>query len=211
MHRLARPRTKPRGMPPYSAVCIRNLRVNPYKFWETDAPVQREDRVVVSIRRQRIRQGNAVVDAGVSRQQIGMDLSHEPGLRPRSADDRLERGRRNVGRNIDQGRCRPGCRRAPSATRAREVATTWAAGTGRPTANTSWSAPRRVLEKGADAFQHDEAGLESTWRCYCDQCVNGFPDWLKQNVAADTLAEMGIAEVSSFDYRVSRESGKSLQ
>jgi len=40
LHQLARSRLKPRGMPPYSAVCIRNLRVNPYKFWETDAPLQ---------------------------------------------------------------------------------------------------------------------------------------------------------------------------
>jgi hypothetical protein len=206
MHQLARPRVKPRGMPPYSAVCIRNLRVNPYKFWETDAPLREK---IESL----YRSEGSGFDKGTL---WSMQAFHANKLEwtYRMNPDFAKEARKiafSVGGAMSGGTSVKAAAAldVDGKPQARTHGSRDYLGCGNRAAYCKHQLERavEVLQKGADAFQHDEAGLESTWRCYCDECVNGFPAWLKRNVSADALVKMGIAKVSNFDYRAAEDAG----
>ncbi len=48
---------------------------------------------------------------------------------------------------------------------------------------------------GSKMLFRDEAG------CFCDDCNQGFNDWLQANYSSQELSDMGISDLGSFDYR----------
>ena len=207
MHQLARPRLKSRGMPPYSAVCIRNLRVNPYKVWETDVPLKEKVKSLYRSEGSGFEKGTLWSMQAFHANKLEWTYRMNPDFAREARKIAFcVGGAMSGGTSIEaaaaldlDGKPQPrghgsrdylGCANR-SAYRKHQL-----------------DRAVKVIEKGADAFQHDEAGLESTWRCYCDECVNGFPAWLKRNASAAALTELGIAEVSSFDYRAFVRAGK---
>lgn len=63
---------------------------------------------------------------------------------------------------------------------------------------------KRALDIGADSFQHDDVlemanGVPAY--CYCKWCMDGFSKYLKRNLSANELKELGISNINKFNYR----------
>jgi hypothetical protein len=207
LHQLARSRLKPRGMPPYSAVCIRNLRVNPYKFWETDAPLQEKIESLYRSEGSGFEKGTLWSMQAFHANKLEWTYRMNPHFAREARKIAFSVGGAMSGGTSIEAAAALDVDGEPQP---RGHGSRDYLGCANRSAYRKHQLDRavKVIEKGADALQHDEAGLESTWRCYCDECVNGFPAWLKRNASADALTELGIAEVSSFDYRAFVRAGK---
>ena len=62
-----------------------------------------------------------------------------------------------------------------------------------------------AVEAGADVLQRDEPRqnmLALRWGgCFCEFCCRGFRDWLREHGDPEGLAELGVTDLDSFDYR----------
>ena len=61
------------------------------------------------------------------------------------------------------------------------------------------------IDAGASMIQRDE-GIGNAYRpnyggCFCDHCVRGFRDYLRETQSAAQLAALGVVDVAAFDYR----------
>jgi len=62
-----------------------------------------------------------------------------------------------------------------------------------------------AVRAGVDGIHIDDhLGSSNTYwldGCFCENCVAGFRDYLRDNVPPERLAELGIADLAAFDYR----------
>ena len=61
------------------------------------------------------------------------------------------------------------------------------------------------INAGATMIQRDEgtgnASRPNYGGCFCDHCVRGFREYLRETLMAEQLEELGIADIGTFDYR----------
>jgi len=65
---------------------------------------------------------------------------------------------------------------------------------------------KTYIDAGATMIQRDE-GVGNAYRpsyggCFCDHCMRGFRGFLRERLTAEELAELGVTDISTFDYRV---------
>ena len=65
---------------------------------------------------------------------------------------------------------------------------------------------KRYIDAGVESMQRDDPGsLHDCARrgtgCFCTYCMAGFRDFLSKNLSKKQLVELGVEDVSSFDYR----------
>ncbi|TVS14834.1 MAG: hypothetical protein EA424_18130 [Planctomycetaceae bacterium] len=62
-----------------------------------------------------------------------------------------------------------------------------------------------AVQAGADVLQRDEPGQNMhalNWGgCFCDHCMQGFRAWLDQHADRQTLKDLGVRDLGTFDYR----------
>ena len=64
---------------------------------------------------------------------------------------------------------------------------------------------KRYIDAGAQVMQRDEPGSNlgaTSWGgCFCAHCVKGFRDYLAEHTTPDKRRQLGIADITAFDYR----------
>ena len=64
---------------------------------------------------------------------------------------------------------------------------------------------KRYIDAGAQVMQRDEpsANLGATWwgGCFCQHCVKGFRDYLAKSTTPERRRQLGIVDITAFDYR----------
>jgi hypothetical protein len=191
-------------MPAYSSVCIRTLRVDPYKVWEEDIPVAEKIRASYT-------KGGTL---------WAMKAFHA---------NKLEWTYRLNSAFVQEARklaFSVGGARAPNvsqdAKNPRDIAVIqldgeplgdWPGGYQGCAVNPGFrdyqlKHAARVVGEGADTFQHDCAGMAATWQtCYCDHCLSGFRNWLAATQSSETLRACGVDNTGSYDHRQAVSNG----
>ncbi len=64
---------------------------------------------------------------------------------------------------------------------------------------------KSYVDAGADIMQRDEPFQNRSaprWGgCFCDDCMEGFNDWLDRNADGEILERLGVSDLEVFDYR----------
>jgi len=69
-----------------------------------------------------------------------------------------------------------------------------------------FQAAKQLVDSGVDLLHVDDWAMNASWVmhggvCFCEPCRAGFRAWLQQRLTPAELAELGISDISSFDYR----------
>jgi hypothetical protein len=202
-HELARPRVRPRGMPPYSAVCIRTLRVDPYTVWASDVPVAEKIAATYA-------EGGTLWPAkAFHANKIEWVYRMNPDFAREARKLAFSVGGARAGL-VAKGHESP--EELAVLKPDGELFGTWVGGYEGCAVNPAFRQYQlefaiKVIENGADTFQHDGAGMEATRQCVCDHCVRGFRTWLAAHASPADLAAAGIGDPADVDYRRLSEEG----
>lgn len=65
---------------------------------------------------------------------------------------------------------------------------------------------KKYIDAGATAMQRDEPSGQYSYAkngsgCFCDHCMEGFRTYLKENVSAEELEELGVKDLPTFNYK----------